>query len=214
MINVLAPGHRSERPIKTPNALDRWVIFPFFFVFALSFVIANNLTFPYKNIATEQYNQAYFHFEICVSFVSFLFFLSLSYHYIGVDLFGIFNRRMANNFFQDCCSFCKNNGEPEMVYKSHNLRDDRMRVQCPRLREYKCKRCGALGDNAHTIRYCPLPQCSFPAKSVYSRQRDWYRWLVIFFLLLDHDSIVYFNIWLFSHLVTSIRFQAIIQWMV
>ncbi|XP_055312752.1 uncharacterized protein LOC129574586 [Sitodiplosis mosellana] len=53
------------------------------------------------------------------------------------------------------CVFCKNNGEQEHVYTSHKVKDNRNRVCCPRLREYKCRICGASGDSAHTIRYCP-----------------------------------------------------------
>lgn len=65
------------------------------------------------------------------------------------------NRKTKTNIYQQECVFCKNNGEPESVYRSHNTRDKRKRVQCPRLREYKCRICGAFGDNAHTIKHCP-----------------------------------------------------------
>lgn len=56
---------------------------------------------------------------------------------------------------QEFCQFCKNNGELERVYLSHKLKDKRNRIQCPRLREYKCKICGESGDNAHTYLHCP-----------------------------------------------------------
>lgn len=52
------------------------------------------------------------------------------------------------------CVFCENNNEPVAVYKSHVVRDVYGRCQCPVLRRYICPRCGAKGDNAHTLRYC------------------------------------------------------------
>ncbi|XP_063826041.1 uncharacterized protein LOC135075551 [Ostrinia nubilalis] len=53
------------------------------------------------------------------------------------------------------CSFCKNKGEPVSWYSSHCLKDGRGRVKCPVLRAFRCHLCGATGDRAHTIKYCP-----------------------------------------------------------
>lgn len=54
------------------------------------------------------------------------------------------------------CVFCKNNGEQESYYKRHILKDSEGRVVCPILRAYTCPICNAKGDDAHTIKYCPL----------------------------------------------------------
>lgn len=54
------------------------------------------------------------------------------------------------------CVFCKNNGEQESYYRRHILKDSEGRVVCPILRAYTCPICNAKGDDAHTIKYCPL----------------------------------------------------------
>nr|QFQ59535.1 nanos2 [Clogmia albipunctata] len=53
------------------------------------------------------------------------------------------------------CRFCKNNGEKERLYKSHQFKDANGKVQCPVLRMYVCPICHQSGDTAHTVKYCP-----------------------------------------------------------
>ncbi|XP_041066076.1 nanos homolog 1-like [Carcharodon carcharias] len=54
------------------------------------------------------------------------------------------------------CVFCRNNNESVTLYTTHILKSPDGRVLCPILRRYTCPLCGANGDNAHTIKYCPL----------------------------------------------------------
>ncbi|KAG8435821.1 hypothetical protein GDO86_013675 [Hymenochirus boettgeri] len=54
------------------------------------------------------------------------------------------------------CRFCQANRETVTLYRSHPLRGPDGRVLCPVLRGYTCTLCGANGDWAHTLRYCPL----------------------------------------------------------
>ncbi|KAK7874318.1 hypothetical protein R5R35_007793 [Gryllus longicercus] len=54
------------------------------------------------------------------------------------------------------CAFCRNNGETVEFYSGHILKDAKGRVQCPILRAYTCPNCGANGDRAHTLKYCPM----------------------------------------------------------
>ncbi|XP_072948807.1 uncharacterized protein [Epargyreus clarus] len=53
------------------------------------------------------------------------------------------------------CRFCKKNGQPMSWYSTHSLKDNKGRVRCPVLRAFFCQLCGATGDHAHTIKYCP-----------------------------------------------------------
>jgi len=53
------------------------------------------------------------------------------------------------------CKFCKNNREPRKFYLGHSTIDDKGRITCPILQQYKCELCGSTGVNAHTRSYCP-----------------------------------------------------------
>ena len=79
----------------------------------------------------------------------------------GLDLLATMDRRRKQSQRSSkpepkICVFCRNNGAPEEVYGSHILKTVDGRVLCPILRAYTCPLCSANGDNAHTIKYCPL----------------------------------------------------------
>nr|XP_060640680.1 nanos homolog 2 isoform X1 [Anolis sagrei ordinatus] len=59
---------------------------------------------------------------------------------------------------KEMCNFCKHNGESKQVYSSHRLKGADGAVECPILRKYTCPLCGATGNKAHTLKYCPLSQ--------------------------------------------------------
>ncbi|XP_023941524.2 uncharacterized protein LOC112048276 [Bicyclus anynana] len=57
------------------------------------------------------------------------------------------------------CTFCRKNGESSSVYLDHCVKEkigNKYKVTCPILRALVCQTCGASGDNAHTITYCPV----------------------------------------------------------
>ncbi|XP_050784204.1 nanos homolog 2 [Gopherus flavomarginatus] len=64
------------------------------------------------------------------------------------------------------CNFCKHNGESKKVYSSHLLKQADGTVLCPILRNYVCPLCGATGDQAHTLKYCP---CNQEKQSLYCK---------------------------------------------
>lgn len=54
------------------------------------------------------------------------------------------------------CVLCKKNCKPKSFYSTHVLKANNGVVICPILREFTCPRCGATGDRAHTLRFCPV----------------------------------------------------------
>ncbi|XP_043919992.1 nanos homolog 1-like [Protopterus annectens] len=90
--------------------------------------------------------------------------------YESFDFFGMERRvrKTSGRSKQEpkICVFCRNNGAPEEVFGSHVLKSPDGRVLCPILRAYTCPLCSANGDNAHTIKYCPLSKDQPPQRAL------------------------------------------------
>ncbi|XP_030075833.1 nanos homolog 2 [Microcaecilia unicolor] len=73
---------------------------------------------------------------------------------------------MAQLPTNNICNFCKHNGESKNIYSSHMLKKPDGTIICPVLRKYICPLCGATGDGAHTLKYCP---CNRVKQSLYRK---------------------------------------------
>ncbi|RVE49945.1 hypothetical protein evm_005413 [Chilo suppressalis] len=86
-----------------------------------------------------------------------------------------YRRNISSNFgpnssrmYQDVnagkiCTFCRKNGETPLVFMTHTVKEtvgNKNIVTCPILRSHVCATCGASGDDAHTITYCPVLRSS------------------------------------------------------
>ena len=71
------------------------------------------------------------------------------------------------------CKVCKDSGEPESVYSTHFVKDNKGKPICPKLLALNCRSCGESG---HTVKFCkkttktttekkaPFSQVSSPKK--------------------------------------------------
>ena len=60
---------------------------------------------------------------------------------------------------KEVCVFCRNNGENELIYSSHSLKDSIGNVTCPILRAYQCPICGATGSQGKSY----YPNLNYPS---------------------------------------------------
>lgn len=49
------------------------------------------------------------------------------------------------------CKVCKDSGEPESVYSTHFVKDNKGKPICPKLLALNCRSCGESG---HTVKFC------------------------------------------------------------
>lgn len=73
-----------------------------------------------------------------------------------------------NTAGENICKLCKRNGETREYYATHVLKDNHGKVICPVLRKYVCPKCNATGDNAHTLRHCPLSNTPSTTETCYT----------------------------------------------
>ncbi|CAF1326795.1 unnamed protein product [Adineta steineri] len=113
---------------------------------------------------------------------------------------------------KEVCVFCRNNGENELIYSSHSLKDSMGNVTCPILRAYQCPICGATGAQAHTIKYCqatggddinrhvPTPYEKMLRMQTFGFDDNITPSMPTFFGQLDSPSSLYTNGWSNSYL--------------
>ncbi|CAF0841394.1 unnamed protein product [Adineta ricciae] len=112
---------------------------------------------------------------------------------------------------KEVCVFCRNNGENELIYSSHSLKDSMGNVTCPILRAYQCPICGATGPQAHTIKYCqatgddnnrhvPTPYEKMLRMQTFGYDDNMTPSISAFFGHLDSPSSLYTNGWSDSYL--------------
>ncbi|UJR21016.1 hypothetical protein I4U23_024116 [Adineta vaga] len=112
---------------------------------------------------------------------------------------------------KEVCVFCRNNGENELIYSSHSLKDSMGSVTCPILRAYQCPICGATGSQAHTIKYCqatgddnnrhvPTPYEKMLRMQTFGYDDNMTPSISAFFGHLDSPSSLYTNGWSDSYL--------------
>ena len=103
------------------------------------------------NLPTMEYNPSLYNDNLLLQFAS----NNVERHMSSSSTVGASSRVQSRSVKQQVCVFCRNNGESESFYTSHCLKDSEGKVSCPVLRAYTCPLCGANGDLAHTIKYCP-----------------------------------------------------------
>ena len=76
----------------------------------------------------------------------------------NVDMSEFIRKDINNPSRHKMCTFCRANGEDELIFRSHSLKTPGNKIACPILMKHTCEACGATGENTHTIKYCPVMQ--------------------------------------------------------
>ncbi len=65
------------------------------------------------------------------------------------------------------CKLCFDLGRPD--FNNHDVRDPARNTTCPYLLSTKCRKCGYFG---HTVKYCKMPDKTFPRHANKSKHID------------------------------------------